>query len=151
MTTKEAIKTAQSLNLDLVEIQPNAIPPVVKIMNYGKFKFNVNKKKLLEKKKNKDIKIKETKFRLNTAINDYETKIKNISNFLKNGNKAKITIIFKGREVMYKENGLEIIKKIKKDLEFFGKDETQPKFEGKSITMILKPNKSNGKSNDKNK
>lgn len=122
-----------------MEIQPKSIPPVTKIMNYGKFKFYLNKKKTTVKKNQKDLKIKEIKFRPNTANNDYAIKIKNIKNFLHNGNKTKITICFKGREIIHKKNGTDLINKICTDLSTFGKIEIDPKLEGKNITTIIRP------------
>lgn len=141
----EALQIAKNLNLDLVEIQPKAKPPVIKIMNYGKFKFSINKKNTIAKKKQKDLKIKEVKFRPNTADNDYHIKIKNIKNFLQNGNKTKITVSFKGREIIHKENGTELIKKICNDLADFCKIESEAKFEGKNIITIVRPIKNNEK------
>lgn len=151
MYLAEAIKIAQSLNLDLVEIQPKSIPPVTKIMNYGKFKFYLNKKKNIVKKKQKDLKIKEIKFRPSTADNDYAIKIKNIKNFLQHGNKAKITIYFKGREIIHKKNGTDLINKICADLTTCGKIEINPKLEGRNITTIIRPTKYTDKKEDNDK
>ena len=120
-------------------------------MNYGKFKFYMNKKRTLAKKKQKDLKIKEIKFRPNTADNDYHIKIKNIKNFLQNGNKAKITICFKGREILHKKNGNDLIAKICNDLTDYSKMEMQPKFEGKNITTIIRPIKNTEKRDDNDK
>lgn len=136
---KFALQKAYSLNLDLVEIQPKLEPPVVKIMNYGKFQFSVNKKKNIAKKKQKEFRVKEVKFRPNTGNNDYLIKIKNIKSFLENGNKTKITICFKGREILHKQNGLDLMQKICLDLEDFGKIESLPKFEGKSVITVISP------------
>ena len=122
-----------------MEIQPKIEPPVVKIMNYGKFQFSLNKKKSLAKKKQKEIKIKEIKFRPNTGDNDYIIKINNIKNFLSNGNKTKITICFKGREIIHKKNGLNLMQKICDDLEDYSKIESLPKFEGKNIITVISP------------
>lgn len=108
-------------------------------MNYGKFQFLVNKKKLLAKKKQKEFRIKEIKFRPTTGNNDYLIKIKNIKNFLNNGNKTKITICFKGREIVHKQTGLDLIQKICIDLESYGKTDFVPKIEGKNITTIISP------------
>ncbi len=135
----EALKMAKNVYLDLVEIQPKVNPPVVKIMNYGKFRFTANKKKANVKKKQKEIKIKEVKFRPNTGNNDYLTKTRNIKNFLHNGNKIKITICFRGREIIYKKNGLVLIEKIFKDLSDYSKIESFPKFEGKNIIAVICP------------
>jgi len=139
VSTDYALMEAKKLNLDLVEIQPKTVPPVVKIMNYGKFKFAVNKKKNIAKKKQRDLKIKEIKFRPNTGNNDYLIKIKNIKNFLHNGNKAKLTICFKGREIIHKKNGIILMNKICSDLNEFSKVESLPKFEGKNIISIIRP------------
>lgn len=132
---------AVDANLDLVEIQPKLVPPVAKIMNYGKFQFSVNKKKSLAKKKQKEIKVKEVKFRPSTGNNDYLIKLKNIKSFLLSGNKIKITICFKGREIIHKENGLDLMKKICLDLEDSCKIEMNPKFEGKNIITVICPSK----------
>lgn len=132
---------ASKSELDLVEIQPKSNPPVCKIMNYGKFQFSINKKKSIAKKKQKETKIKELKFRINTGENDYLIKIKNLINFLKDGKKTKITIFFKGREIIYKKLGLDLINKICDDLKDFSKCEVAPKFEGKNITVVLNPYK----------
>lgn len=110
-------------------------------MNYGKFQFSVNKKKSMAKKKQKEIKIKEVKFRPNTGNNDYLIKLKNIKNFLDNGNKTKVTICFKGREIIHKDNGLILMQKICSDLEDYSKIESYPKFEGKNITAVICPKK----------
>lgn len=112
-------------------------------MNYGKFQFSANKKKSMAKKKQKEIKIKEVKFRPNTGNNDYLIKLKNIKNFLDNGNKTKVTICFKGREIIHKDNGLILMQKICSDLEECSKIESYPKFEGKNITAVIAPKKSN--------
>ncbi|HIH2763537.1 MAG TPA: translation initiation factor IF-3 [Candidatus Azoamicus sp.] len=141
ITLEEGLKIAKELNLDLVEIQPKTTPPVVKLMDYGKFKFEINKKKSNIKKKQKEIKIKEIKFRPNTGANDYMIKLKNIKKFLTEGNKVKITICFKGREIIHKKNGLDLIKKICDELESIGKIESVPKFEGKNIIAIISSKK----------
>ena len=134
-----ALKQASDLNLDLVEIQPKLNPPVAKIMNYGKFQFLINKKKSVAKKKQKEIKIKEVKFRPNTGDNDYQIKLRNIKQFLTNGNKTRVTILFKGREIIHKKNGLNLMQKICDDLEDCSKIESFPKFEGKNITAVISP------------
>lgn len=137
VSLSEALKMALEANLDLVEIQPKLNPPVAKIMNYGKFQFSISKKKSLAKKKQKEIKVKEVKFRPNTGNNDYVIKLKNIKNFLLNGNKIKITVCFKGREIIHKNSGLDLMKKICIDLQDFCKIESDPKFEGKNIITIV--------------
>lgn len=110
-------------------------------MDYGKFQFSINKKKSLFKKKQKEIKIKEVKFRTNTGENDYLIKLKNLKSFLTNGNKVKITICFKGREIMYKKLGLMLINRVCEDLIDLGKVEFDPKFEGKNIIVVICPQK----------
>lgn len=137
VSLEDALKMATAANLDLVEIQPKLSPPVAKIMNYGKFQFSTNKRKSFSKKKQKEIKVKEVKFRPNTGNNDYLIKLKNIKNFLLNGNKIKITVCFKGREIIHKNSGLELMKKICFDLQDFCKIEADPKFEGKNIITII--------------
>lgn len=120
-------------------------------MNYGKFKFSMSKKKNLAKKSQKDLKMKEIKFRPNTGDNDYVTKINNIKNFLNHGNKTKITICFKGREILHKKNGTDLINKICAELEDIGKIESDAKFEGKNIITIIRPIKNKNKNNNNDK
>ncbi|MFI4819011.1 MAG: translation initiation factor IF-3 [Enterobacterales bacterium] len=138
----EALKQAEKFGMDLVEINSNSKPTVCKIINYGKFIYEKKKNYKIKKKKQKKIKIKEIKFRPNTDKNDYKIKIKNLFKFLKNGNKVKVTIRFRGREIFHKKIGIEILHKIKNDLneisllEYFSK-----KIEGKQIIMILSPKK----------
>ena len=139
VSINEALNLAAKDELDLVEIQPKTNPPVCKIMNFGKFQFSENKKKSLAKKKQKEIKVKEMKFRINTGENDYLIKTKNLTNFLINGKKTKITVYFKGREIVYKHLGLNLINRICEDLSDFGKSETEPKFEGKNIIVVINP------------
>lgn len=136
---EEALRLAHEANLDLVEIQPKLNPPVAKIMNYGKFQFSLNKKRSLAKKHQKEVKIKEVKFRPHTGNNDYLIKLKNIKNFLISGNKIKITICFKGREILHKDSGLDLMKKICFDLNDCCKIENNPKFEGKNIIAVISP------------
>lgn len=131
-----SLRLASERGLDLVEIQPNANPPVAKIMNYSKFLF---KKDKLSRKKKTIVKMKEVKFRPTTDKHDYELKIRNLRNFLIKGNKVKITIWFKGREFLHKELGKVLMNNIYTDLKDFGKVETLPKNEGKSIVTILIP------------
>lgn len=135
----DALKRARDLKLDLVEIQPKSNPPVVKIMNYGKFQFLINKKKIIAKKKQKEIKIKEVKFRPHTGDNDYLIKLKSIKNFLDHGNKTKITVYFKGREIIYKKNGINLMNRICSDLEKYIKIESAPKLEGRNIFAVISP------------
>jgi translation initiation factor IF-3 len=135
--TRDALQLAREAALDLVEIQPNSKPPVAKIMDYGKFLFQQKKKK----KKPKELKLKEVKFRPVTDIGDYEVKLRNLRGFLDEGNKVKITVWFKGREMSHQELGRDLLEKIKADLEALGKVEFFPKLEGKQLIMIMAPKK----------
>jgi len=140
---KDALQDAKNVGLDLVEISPNAIPPVVKIMNYGKFKYQQDKQKTIAKKKQKKIKIKEIKFRPGTDKGDYKIKIKSLRNFLEKGDKVKVTVWFRGREMIHQQLGGNILKKVEKDLLDVGKVEFFTKLEGRQINMILTPKKNN--------
>jgi len=136
----QALERAKSDNLDLVEIFPNSNPPVCKIMNYGKYQFQQIKKKAAENKKQKNLKTtKEIKIRPSTELGDYKIKIKHMIRFLKSGNKLKITLRYKGREIMYQELGINMIERIKEDLKEYAFIECQPKLEGRQITMTLNP------------
>jgi translation initiation factor IF-3 len=133
---------ADELNLDLVEIQPNTDPPVVRIMDYGKFLFKQSKDKAIAKKKQKKVKIKEIKFRITTDNNDFTIKLQNIRKFLGEGDKVKVTVWFKGREVSHNELGLELLNKIRDELLDVSKVEQFPsKLEGKQMIMVLAPKK----------
>lgn len=136
---KDALFKAESAELDLVEIAPNADPPVCRIMDYGKFLFEINKKKAAQKKKQKQTQVKEIKMRPTTDIGDYNVKCKSIIRFLEDGDKVKVTIRFRGRELMHPELGMNLLKKIETDLVESATVEQQPKLEGKQIVMILAP------------
>jgi len=135
------LQGAENAGLDLVEISPNSTPPVVKIMNYGKFKYKQDKQKTTSKKKQKKIKIKEIKFRPGTDKGDYKVKIKSLRNFLEKGDKVKVTVWFRGREMIHQQLGGNILKKVEKDLVDIGKVEFFTKLEGRQINMILTPKK----------
>lgn len=137
ISLREAQQTAIDVGLDLVEIQPNADPPVVRIIDYGKFVFQRNKRRALAKKKQKQVKLKEIKFRPSTDKNDYEVKLRNLRNFLDAGDKVKITVWFRGREMAHQELGLQLLERIKADLADCSKVEYMPKLEGKQLIMIL--------------
>ena len=137
--TNEAISMAKNQGLDLIEIAPNANPPVCKIMDMGKFKYDAQKKANLAKKKQKIISLKEIKMRPVTEVHDYEFKVKNAKKFIAKGDKVKFTIKFKGRELQHSNLGDELMKKIKTDMETLGKVELQPKFDGKQMIMIIQP------------
>ena len=139
LNTNEAISMAKKLNLDLIEIAANANPPVCKIMDMGKFKYDAQKKANKAKKKQKKVELKEIKLRPVTEIHDYSFKIKNAQKFLSKGDKVKFTIKFKGRELQHSNLGHELMDKIKTDIEKLGKVELQPKFEGKQMIMVIQP------------
>ena len=137
----DALKIAQDADLDLVEVVPNAKPPVCKVMNYGKFKFEQNKKAQQAKKKQKQIQIKEVKLRPGTEENDYQVKLASLKRFLAEGDKAKITIRFRGRELAHKDIGMQQANRIESDLGELGEIEQTPKFEGRQIVMVITPKK----------
>ncbi len=139
LNTQEAITIAKNEGLDLIEIAQNAKPPVCKIMDMGKYKYDAQKKANKAKKKQKKIEIKEIKLRPVTEIHDYTFKIKNAQKFLSNGDKVKFTIRFKGRELQHSNLGDELMQKIKTDMEKLGKVELKPKFDGKQMIMIIQP------------
>ena len=139
LNTQEAITIAKNEGLDLIEIAQNAKPPVCKIMDMGKYKYDAQKKANKAKKKQKKIEIKEIKLRPVTEIHDYTFKIKNAQKFLSKGDKVKFTIKFKGRELQHSNLGDELMQKIKTDMERLGKVELQPKFDGKQMIMIIQP------------
>ncbi len=127
--------------MDLVEISPNADPPVCKVMDYGKFLFEQNKKQQAAKKKQKQIQVKEIKFRPGTEEGDYQVKLRNLTKFLNEGNKTKITIRFRGREMSHREIGMELLKRLEKDLEEIAVVEQFPKMEGRQMVMVMGPKK----------
>ena len=139
LNTNDAIIIAKREGLDLIEISPNANPPVCKIMDMGKFKYDAQKKANKAKKKQKKVELKEIKLRPVTEIHDYSFKIKNAQKFLSKGDKVKFTIKFKGRELQHSNLGHELMDKIKTDIEKLGKVELQPKFEGKQMIMVIQP------------
>ena len=136
---KEALERAQETGFDLVEISPNADPPVCRIMDYGKFRYQDSKQRAAARKKQKLIHVKEVKFRPGTEIGDYETKLKNLKRFLTNGDKAKVTLRFRGREMAHQELGLELLKRVEQDLADLGNVEQEPKMEGRQMVMVLGP------------
>jgi translation initiation factor IF-3 len=138
---EEAKQLAYSKDLDLVEISPNADPPVCKVMDYGKFQFELNKKQQAAKKKQKQIQVKEIKFRPGTEEGDYQVKMRSLVKFLEEGNKTKITLRFRGREMAHKEIGMDLLKRIEKDLEEIALVEQFPKLEGRQMVMVMGPKK----------
>ena len=139
LNLNDAIHRAKDEGLDLIEIAPNAKPPVCKIMDMGKFKYDQQKKANKAKKKQKKIELKEIKLRPVTEVHDYTFKIRNAQKFLSKGDKVKFTIRFKGRELQHSHLGNELMDKIKQDIQEIGKVESQPKFEGKQMTMVIQP------------
>ena len=140
MQLKQAIQMAKDEGLDLIEISPNANPPVCKIMDMGKYKYDLQKKANLAKKKQKIVSLKEIKLRPGTEIHDYNFKIKNAKKFISKGDKVKFTVKFKGREMQHVELGKDLMKRIIEDTKDIGKVETHPKFEGRQMIMIIQPN-----------
>ena len=139
LNLKEAIAIAREEGLDLIEISPNARPPVCKIIDVGKYKYDLQKKANKAKKKQKIISLKEIKLRPVTDIHDYNFKMKNAKKFLEKGDKVKFTVRFKGREMQHTNLGKELMNRIINDTESVGKIEVNPKFEGKQIIMIIQP------------
>ena len=137
---KKAIEIAKEEGLDLIEISPNANPPVCKIMDMGKYKYDLQKKANNAKKKQKTVSLKELKLRPGTEIHDYNFKLKNAKKFLTKGDKVKFTVRFKGREMQHIELGKNLMNRIIEDTKEIGKVETNPKFEGKQMIMIIQPN-----------
>ncbi len=140
MQLKQAIQMAKDEGLDLIEISPNANPPVCKIMDMGKYKYDQQKKANQAKKKQKIVSLKEIKLRPGTEIHDYNFKIKNAKKFISKGDKVKFTVKFKGREMQHVELGKNLMKRIIDDTKDIGKVETHPKFEGRQMIMIIQPN-----------
>jgi translation initiation factor IF-3 len=137
----EALRMAEEASLDLVEISPTAEPPVCRIMNYGKFQYEESKKRHAARRKQKQIQIKEVKFRPGTDVGDYQVKLRNLIRFLEEGNKAKITLRFRGREMAHQELGMEMLKRLETDLREFGTVEQYPRMEGRQMVMVLNPGK----------
>ncbi len=141
MTIQEAHTLADEVELDLVEIVPTAEPPVCRIMNYGKFVFEQTKKKQASKKKQKQIQVKEIKIRPSTEEGDYQIKLRNLIKFLNQGDKVKVTLRFRGREMAHQELGAKMLKRIEADLDEFGNIEQFPKMEGRQMVMVMGPKK----------
>ena len=137
----EAKQTAFDADMDLVEVSPTAEPPVCRVMDYGKFQFEQSKKLQESKKKQKQIQVKEVKFRPGTDIGDYTVKLRNLTRFLTDGDKTKITVRFRGREMAHKELGLQLLKRIEGDLSELAQVEQFPKLEGRQMVMVMAPKK----------
>jgi translation initiation factor IF-3 len=139
LNTNEAISMAKEQGLDLIEIAPNSKPPVCKIIDMGKFKYDAQKKANVAKKKQKIVLLKEIKMRPVTETHDYDFKVKNAKKFIGKGDKVKFTIRFKGRELQHSHLGRELMDKIKVDMQDIGKVELHPKFDGKQMIMVIQP------------
>tara|TARA_A100001011_G_scaffold302341_1_gene316039 strand:+ start:406 stop:951 length:546 start_codon:yes stop_codon:yes gene_type:complete len=139
MQLNKAIEIAKQEGLDLIEISPNANPPVCKIMDMGKYKYDLQKKANLAKKKQKIVSLKEIKLRPGTEVHDYNFKIKNAKKFISKGDKVKFTVKFKGREMQHTELGKDLMQRIINETKDVAKVESQPKFEGRQMVMIIQP------------
>jgi len=139
VSIEEARSISGEVNLDLVEISPNAEPPVCRIMDYGKFRFEESKKLQTAKKKQKQTQVKEIKFRPGTDVGDYNIKLRKLVSFLEDGDRTKVTLRFRGREMAHQELGLELLQRVKADLEEYGTVEQEPKMEGRLMVMVLAP------------
>lgn len=141
LSRDEALRMAEDAGLDLVEIQPNADPPVCRVMDFGKFRFELQKKASAAKKKQKQVEIKEVKFRPVTDEGDYQIKLRNMRRFLEEGDKIKITIRFKGREMAHTELGIQMINRLEEDLRDEVVIESRPRLEGRQMVMMVAPKK----------
>ncbi|MFP4316655.1 MAG: translation initiation factor IF-3 [Desulfovibrionales bacterium] len=139
MSVPEALDVAKSKGLDLVEVAPSADPPVCRIMDYGKFRYEQQKKQQEAKKKQTTIQLKEIKFRPKTDEHDFQTKVKHIRRFLSAGDRCKVTIFFRGREIVHKDRGKEILDRVVQELSDIAKVEQTPTFEGRTMSLILAP------------
>ena len=143
VSLEDAKKVAEESDLDLVVLSPDTSPPVCRVMDYGKFKFNRDKKAQQSRKKQKHIQVKEIKFRPRTDERDYQTKLKSLVKFLNDGDKTKVTVRFRGREMAHQDRGLTMLKRVESDLHEYGSVEQHPKQEGRQITLVLAPLKNN--------
>ena len=137
----DAFRLSESSDVDLVEIAPQAVPPVCRLMDYGKFKYQESKKAHEAKLKQKVIQVKEVKFRPGTDDGDYSVKLRNLIRFLDEGDKTKITLRFRGREMAHQEIGMRVLERLRTDLDEFGQVEQMPKMEGRQMVMVLSPKK----------
>ncbi len=137
----EALAIAEKEDTDLVEIAPNGVPPVCRLMDYGKFRYNQQKRRNESRTKQKQIQVKEIKFRPGTDEADYQIKLKNLIRFLEDGDKVKVTLRFRGREMTHQEFGARILERVRDDLEDYGQLEQFPKMEGRQMVMVMGPKK----------
>jgi len=142
MSSQEALAKALEAGLDLVEVSPNADPPVCRIMDFGKYRFESSKKSQASKKKQKRTQIKEIKFRPRIEIGDYQVKLRKLRTFLENGDKTKVTMRYRGREFAHQELGMELLKRVEADLADIANVEQMPNMEGRQMVMLLGPKKS---------
>ena len=140
LSLEEGIEKAEEVGLDLVEVSPNAKPPVCKIIEYGKFKYAAQKKAAEARKKQKTVEVKEIKFRPNIDTNDYEIKMRSVRKFISSGDKVKITMRFRGREMTHQDIGVKVLRRIREDLDTLVKIEQFPKLEGRQMVQIFAPN-----------
>jgi translation initiation factor IF-3 len=141
MSSAEALDKARQAGLDLVEVSPNATPPVCRIMDFGKYRFENSKKQQASKKKQKRTQIKEIKFRPRTEEGDYQVKLRKLRTFLENGDKTKVTMRYRGREFAHQELGMQLLKRVEADLEDIANVEQMPNMEGRQMVMMLGPKK----------
>lgn len=141
MPLSDAIGLARDEGLDLVEVSPNAEPPVCRIMDFGKYQFEQSKKAQQSKRKQKQVHVKEIKFRPGTDEGDYQIKLRKLVQFLENGDKTKVTLRFRGREMAHKELGANLLKRVRDDLEEYGTVEQMPQMEGRQMVMVMAPKK----------
>jgi len=139
LSLSEALHKAEEAGLDLVEISPTASPPVCRIMNYGKYQYEESKRKHAAKKKQKQTQVKEIKFRPGTDVGDYQVKLRNLIRFLENGDKVKVTLRFRGREMAHQELGVQLLQRVENDLKEYGTVEQYPRLEGRQMVMIISP------------
>ena len=139
VSTREAISMAADAGLDLVEVSPNATPPVCKILDFGKFKYEEQKRKNEARKKQKVIEVKEIKLRPGIDTHDYDVKMRSVHRFLEEGDKVKITMRFRGREMAHQELGVKVLDKVRADLDAVAKVESHPKMEGRQMIMVISP------------
>ncbi len=139
MSPADALEIAAESELDLIEVSPNADPPVCKILDYGKYKYEQQKKKNEARKKQKVVDVKEVKLRPNIDTHDYDVKMRNAHKFLENGDKVKVTLRFRGREMAHQDIGMSLLHRVRDDLEELSKVEQMPKMEGRQMIMVLAP------------
>lgn len=141
MLTRDALAKAMEAELDLVEVSPNADPPVCKIMDYGKYIYQKDKAQQAARKKQKQVQVKEIKFRPNTDDGDYQTKMRSLKSFLEEGDKVKVTVRFRGREMAHAELGRNLLERVRDELQELGQVEQFPKLEGRQMVMVISPKK----------